>query len=117
MFVSRDQIEVVRTSGNDSWGNCFLTNTWRLYADMTRSQHDVAMERLGIDRHSVLVSGCINKHGVAFRSSPGEDRGEITNAEARQFMAVIREILSQSAGSSVLRVTNQIAAASLDRDG
>lgn len=95
---------IVVRSGSDQWGNVFLTSDWRLYVDMTSDQHDRAMLRLGIDSKSVLVSGCAytassvrgnGKGGIAFRSSPGEDRMEISNRESRQLMAAITSLLLQ----------------------
>lgn len=70
---------VIRRSGcaEAIWGNVFLTSSWTLYIDWHQEQHDCAMERLLIDRGSVLISGSMSRSCTSFRSSPGYDRGEI----------------------------------------
>lgn len=94
LIVVSTHFQVVRLNGNGRWGNVFLTTSWTLYIDMTQQQHDAAMKRLGIDRHDVLVSGCIHNQGkCVFRSSPGLDRKEITETEAAELMDAIREII------------------------
>lgn len=57
------------TDNKSTWGNVFLTESWVLYVDITNDQHDLAMQRLNIDPHSVLISGNFNQHGVSIRSS------------------------------------------------
>lgn len=49
----------IKNSGDEEWGNVFLTSEWNLYVDWTKQQHDAAMERLGIDHLSVIVSGSV----------------------------------------------------------
>lgn len=87
--------DVVRSPHSEEWGNVFLTDSWTLYVDMRKLQHDVAMKELGIDRHSVLMSGCINEYGVGFRSSPGVDRKLITSDRAVELARAIRELLNK----------------------
>lgn len=87
----------VRNSGDDEWGNVFLTHNWTLYVDWTKQQHDAAMERLGIWNVDVIVSGSIRTVGgrtsVQFRCGPGTDRGEISELQARQFERAIVRLL------------------------
>ena len=94
--MDRGLIRIERPTGSDLWGNVFLTGGWVLYVDMTEQQHDVAMQRLGIDATTILISGSIRPvygGGVWFRSSSGVDRGEISEAVAIELMAVIRQIV------------------------
>lgn len=66
--IDVDAIEYVSHGTATNWGNVFLTTAWVLHVDMTNEQHDAAMERLGIYRQDVLVSGCIHDGVVSFRS-------------------------------------------------
>lgn len=77
------------------WGNVFLTTNWKLYIDHHQDQHDAAMYRLGITERDVLVSGYYHQHGFCFRSSPGEDRGEITNDEARMLISAAKRVCNR----------------------
>ena len=94
--IDPDLIEVVRSGDTTNWGNVFLTSGWVLYLDMRNRQHDLAMEQLGIDRHSVLLSVAVHATGqINFRSSPGRDRGDITVDEDQQLMLIVKQIIRE----------------------
>ena len=80
------------------WGNVFLTTNWKLYIDNHQDQHDAAMHRLGITWQDVLISGYYHQHGFCFRSSPGEDRGEITNDESRMLISAAKRVCNRELG-------------------
>ena len=91
-----DHFRVVKT-GSQTWGNVFLTTDWTLYIDMTNQQHDASMDRLGICIQDVLISGSVRtfdgQTDIWFRSSPGEDHGDITNEESMKLQSAIRVLM------------------------
>ena len=67
------------------FGNIFLTQSWTLFVDFVEQQHDAAMDRLGVDRMSVICSGCIrtvwksdSDYVIDWRSSSALDRNEVS---------------------------------------
>jgi len=85
---------IIKRTGSEEWGNVFLTNSWTLFIDFTKQQHDLAMKRLGICNEDVIISGCVFQDRINFRSCKAEFMNKISNSEAQRFMAAIEKILN-----------------------
>jgi hypothetical protein len=88
-------VREVGDRGSVKWFNFFLTASYTLVLDYCEDQHDLAMQRLGIDPQSVLESGHVNVHGALFRSSPAMDRREIDEEHHLALILAIRQLLRE----------------------